>query len=180
MKRIAVYCGAKTGLNPAYTFEANRLGTLLATNSIELVYGGGHVGLMGAVSDAVLAAGGKAIGIIPTKLVEMEQAHQKIQDLRVVSTMHERKALMADLADGFISLPGGFGTLEELFEVLTWSQIGYHKKPVVLINMNGFYDSLLKFIDHSIREGFILPEYTNLLQVVQSAEEAVDLLRRKN
>lgn len=177
MKRIAVYCGAKPGTNKIYAEEAEKLGHLLASSSIELVYGGGHVGLMGSVADAVMARGGHAIGVIPEKLVELEQAHTTIQDLRIVPGMHERKALMAELADGFIALPGGFGTLEELFEVLTWSQIGYHQKPIVLVNLNDFYTSLIQFIHHGIQEGFILPAYAKMLVVTSSAEEAIDYLK---
>lgn len=177
MKRIAVYCGAKSGQSSVYKEQAMRLGSLLAESNIELVYGGGHVGLMGAVSDALLAKGGRAIGVIPTKLVEMEQAHRAIQDLRIVPGMHERKALMAELADAFIALPGGFGTLEELFEVLTWSQIGYHVKPIVLVNTNGFFDSLISFVEKAVHEGFIYSEHAQLLKVVKDVDMALHALR---
>src|SRR6266567_4216722 len=153
MKRIAVYCGSNRGARPEYAAAAEDLGTLLAREKIELVYGGGMVGLMGIVADAVLKHGGHVIGVIPEKLVIKEVVHEKLPDLRVVKTMHERKALMAELSDGFIALPGGYGTCEEFFEVLAWSQLGWHTKPFGLLDIGGFYRSLLEFLDHTRNEG---------------------------
>ena len=173
IKRICVYCGANSGKNPQFAQIANHLGRLLAENNIELVYGGGRIGLMGIVADSVLAHGGKVIGIIPQKLVDKEQAHTGLTDLRIVNDMHERKATMAALADAFIALPGGFGTLEELFEVITWGQIGYHAKPVVVLDVAEFYESLEKFIYSAIASGLIREEYRNLWQRVDSPEAAL-------
>src|ERR1700733_16187124 len=155
MKRIAVYCGSNKGVHPEYAAAAEALGTLLAREKIELVYGGGMVGLMGIVADAVLKNGGHVIGVIPEKLVIKEVVHERLPDLRVVKTMHERKALMAELSDGFIALPGGYGTYEEFFEVLAWSQLGWHQKPFGLLNIGGFYSRLMDFLDHAQGEGFI-------------------------
>ncbi len=172
LKRVCVYCGANLGNNPAFAKAAQELGKLLARKNIELVYGGGKVGLMGVLADSVLENGGKVIGIIPQKLVELEQAHGGIQDLRVVNDMHERKAAMATLADAFIALPGGFGTIEELFEVLTWSQIGYHQKPIAIFDVDGYYEYLNKFIQHAQSTGLIKPEYSQYFQLALSADEA--------
>jgi uncharacterized protein (TIGR00730 family) len=154
-KRLCVFCGSSHGTNPAYAEAAKGLGAEFARRGIELVYGGGNVGLMGVVADAVLAAGGRAIGVIPEALMAKELGHRGVQDLRVVKTMHERKAMMAELADGFIAMPGGIGTFEEFFEIVTWAQLGFHAKPCALLNVNGFYDPLLRLIDHSIDEGFV-------------------------
>ena len=149
MKRIAVFCGSKKGARPEYAAAAARLGELLAREKIELVYGGGMVGLMGMVADAALQNGGHVIGVIPQSLVIKEVVHEKLPDLRVVKNMHERKALMAELSDGFIALPGGYGTFEEFFEVLAWSQLGYHRKPFGLLDAAGFYRGMLEFLDHA-------------------------------
>ena len=162
-RRLCVFCGALPGLQPAYRQAAEELGRLLAKQSICLVYGGGRVGLMGTIADAVLAAGGETIGIIPQSLFERELGHQSVGDLRVVGSMHERKALMEELSDGFIALPGGFGTLEELFEMITWLQLGVHRKPCGLLNISGYYDTLLKFLDSVSAEGFITKEDRQLL-----------------
>ena len=175
MKRIAVYCGSNKGVRPEYAAAAQALGTLLAREKIELVYGGGMVGLMGIVADAVLKHGGHVIGVIPEKLVIKEVVHEKLPDLRVVKTMHERKALMAELADGFIALPGGFGTFEEFFEVLAWSQLGWHQKPFGLLDAGGFYRHLLEFLDHTVHEGFIRAKHRELVLAEPDAEK---LLRR--
>ena len=142
---------------------AQRVGALLARHGIELVYGGGSVGLMGAAADAALAAGGRVIGIIPFSLAQKELAHQGLTDLRIVQSMHERKAQMSDLADCFLALPGGFGTLEEFFEVVTWAQIGIHHKPCGLLNVNGYFDPLLAFADHALAERFVRPEHRSLI-----------------
>ena len=155
IKRICVYCGSNSGSRPSYTKAARDMGLALTQRGLELVYGGGRVGLMGALADSVLAAGGHVIGIIPQSLAAREVGHHGLKDLRVVNSMHERKALMAELADAFIALPGGFGTLEEISEVLTWAQLGLHRKPYGFLNVEGFYDSLLSFFDHAVAENFI-------------------------
>ncbi|HVU07309.1 MAG TPA: TIGR00730 family Rossman fold protein [Verrucomicrobiae bacterium] len=155
MKRIAVYCSSNKGARPEYAAAAHELGALLAREKIELVYGGGMVGLMGVVADAALENGGHVIGVIPEKLVIKEVVHERLPDLRVVKTMHERKALMAELAGGFIALPGGYGTFEEFFEVLAWSQLGWHQKPFGLLNVADFYTRLMQFLDHTTSEDFI-------------------------
>jgi len=177
MKRIAVYCGSNKGVRPEYAAAAQALGTLLAREKIELVYGGGMVGLMGIVADAVLKHGGHVIGVIPEKLVIKEVVHEKLPDLRVVKDMHERKALMAELSDGFIALPGGYGTFEEFFEVLAWSQLGWHPKPFGLLNCADFYRPLLEFLDHTRDEGFIRPQHRELVLVADSAEKMLQRLR---
>jgi uncharacterized protein (TIGR00730 family) len=177
MKRIAVFCGSNKGARPAYTEAATRLGELLARKNIELVYGGGMVGLMGAVADAALKNGGHVIGVIPQSLVIKEVVHERLPDLRVVKNMHERKALIAELSDGFIALPGGYGTMEEFCEVLAWSQLGYHRKPFGLLDAAGFYRGLLEFLDHATREGFIRPQHRKLVLVEDNAEELLKQMR---
>ena len=178
MKRIAVYCGSNKGVRPEYAAAAHELGALLARERIELVYGGGMVGLMGIVADAALKHGGHVIGVIPEKLVIKEVVHEKLPDLRVVKSMHERKALMAGLSDGFIALPGGYGTFEEFFEVLAWSQLGWHPKPFGLLDIAGFYRPLLNFLDHTQKEGFIRPQHRELVIVADKATEILQLLRQ--
>lgn len=163
MKRICVFCGANAGNNPRYRAEAEKLGRLLAARGIELVYGAGNIGLMGAVADACLEAGGTVIGVIPEALMGKEVAgrpvdHRALTRIEVVDSMHTRKARMAELADGFIALPGGFGTFEEFCEVLTWGQLGFHAKPMGLLNVNGYYDPLLALFDHAVNEGFLRPQ----------------------
>ena len=163
MKRICVFCGSNAGHDPRYRAEADRLGRLLAERGIELVYGGGNVGLMGVIADACLGAGGTVIGVIPEALIGKEVAgrvvdHRGLTRLEVVDSMHTRKARMAELADGFIALPGGFGTFEEFCEVLTWGQLGFHVKPMGLLNVNGFYDPLLALFEHAVAEGFLREE----------------------
>lgn len=157
MKSIAVYCGASHGVSPAYAAAARELAQVMVARGLRLVYGGGNVGLMGVIADEVLRLGGTAIGVIPQALMAREVGHTGLTELHVVRDMHERKALMADLADGFIAMPGGFGTLEELFEMLTWSQLGIHRKPVGLLNTDGFWDGLLRFVDHLHEQGFVRP-----------------------
>jgi uncharacterized protein (TIGR00730 family) len=171
MKHIAVYCGSNKGVRPAYAGAAENLGRLLARRGFDLVYGGGCIGLMGILADAVLKNGGHVIGVIPEKLVIKEVVHEGLPDLRVVKTMHERKALMAELADGFIALPGGFGTCEEFLEVLAWSQLGYHQKPIGLLDVAGFYRTLLQFFDHAVAEGFIRPRHRELVMLEEDAEK---------
>jgi uncharacterized protein (TIGR00730 family) len=171
MKRIAVYCGSNKGVRPEYAAAAEQLGTHLAREKIDLVYGGSMRGLMGIVADAVLEHGGHVIGVIPEKLVIKEVVHEKLPDLRVVKTMHDRKALMTELADGFIALPGGYGTFEEFFEVLAWSQLGWHQKPFGLLDVAGFYRQLQEFLDHTRKEGFLRQEHRALVLVEETAEK---------
>ncbi len=178
MKRIAVYCGSNQGARPEYAAAAHELGTLFAREKIELVYGGGMVGLMGILADAVLQHGGHVIGVIPEKLVIKEVVHEKLPDLRVVKTMHERKALMAELADGFIALPGGYGTFEELFEVLAWGQLGWHQKPFGLLDSAGFYRPLTAFLDHARNEGFIRLRHRELVLVEDNAEKILARMKK--
>ena len=163
MKRVCVFCGSSPGVRPDYVRAAQELGGLLAGRGIGLVYGGAKVGVMGAVADAVLAAGGEAIGVIPHALVSKEVAHQGLTELHVVDTMHQRKALMADLSDGFVALPGGMGTFEEFCEVLTWSQLGFHPKPCGLLNVADYYAPLLALFDRGVDEGFIRPQHRSLV-----------------
>ncbi|MGV7209963.1 TIGR00730 family Rossman fold protein [Oxalobacteraceae bacterium A2-2] len=175
MKSICVYCGANPGASPRYAEQARALGRAMAEQNINLVYGGGNVGLMGIIADEVLAQGGEVTGVIPTALVERELAHQGLTRLFIVKDMHERKAMMASHADAFIAMPGGMGTLEELFEMLTWSQLGIHAKPIGLLNVDGFYDSLVGFIGHASGQGFIKPHHVGLMRV---EAEPQALLRR--
>jgi uncharacterized protein (TIGR00730 family) len=163
IKSLCVYCGASVGTLPVYTDAARVLATAMVEQDIALVYGGGNVGLMGIIADEVLQRGGEVTGVIPTALVDREVGHQGLTRLHVVETMHQRKAMMAELADGFIAMPGGIGTLEELFEVLTWSQLGFHDKPVGLLNVHGFYDGLITFIDHVAAHGFLRTHHRKLL-----------------
>ncbi|WP_188207553.1 LOG family protein [Alkalibacillus aidingensis] len=163
MKRVAVYCGSREGKNPIYMEKARELGKCLAQEGIELVYGGAVVGLMGAVAKGVMDHNGVAIGVIPEKLKTVEVANHQLTALHVVKTMHERKAMMADMADAFIALPGGAGTLEELFEVITWAQIGYHQKPCALLNVNNYYTPLLSLFDHMIEQGFVDEQHKQLI-----------------
>lgn len=172
--RICVYAGSNPGTNPAYGEAAERFGRLLAERGIGLVYGGGRTGLMGRIADAVLAGGGTVTGIIPQFLMDKEVGHMGVQDLRVVGSMHERKALMAELSDGFVALPGGIGTLEEIFEVWTWGQLGRHDKPCGLLNAAGFYDGLAGFLDHVAGEQFMKPKHRAMLIVEESGEAILD------
>ena len=165
MKAIAVYCGANPGASPHYAEAARALGRALVGRGLELVYGGGHVGLMGIIADEVLRLGGAVSGVIPQQLVDRELAHPGLTRLFVVKDMHERKAMMAQLSDGFVALPGGMGTLEELFEMLTWSQLGIHAKPVGVLNVAGFYDQLVGFMGHLKQEGFVKPQHAGLMMV---------------
>lgn len=165
MKAVAVYCGANAGAAPVYAEAARAMGRALAAQGLGLVYGGGHVGLMGIIADEVLRLGGEVCGVIPQQLVDRELAHPGLTRLFVVSNMHERKAMMAQQADAFVALPGGMGTLEELFEMLTWSQLGIHAKPVGMLNVDGFYDQLVGFLQHAGAQGFIRPQHAGLLMV---------------
>ena len=173
-KRLCVFCGSSHGANPAYAEAAKTAGNELARRGIGLVYGGGNVGLMGVIADAVLAAGGGVIGVIPEALMAKEVGHRGLPDLRVVKTMHERKALMAELSDGFVALPGGIGTFEEFFEIVTWAQLGLHSKPCALLNVNGFYDPLLRLMDHAIAERFVKPKQRDLVLVEADFSRLLD------
>jgi uncharacterized protein (TIGR00730 family) len=174
MKSICVYCGANAGVSPLYAEAARALGRALVARDLSLVYGGGNVGLMGIIADEVLRVGGEVTGVIPTALVEREVGHTGLTRQFIVKDMHERKAMMAELSDGFIAMPGGMGTLEELFEMLTWSQLGIHAKPIGLLNVDGFYDSLVGFIGHATAQGFIRPQHAALLR---SSADPQELLR---
>jgi hypothetical protein len=169
LRRVCVYCGSSEGDRPAYRRAAEDLATALARRGIGVVYGGASVGLMGAVADAALAAGGEVVGVIPQSLVDREIAHPGV-DLRIVATMHERKALMADLADAFVALPGGAGTLEELFETYTWAQLGMHAKPCALLDVEGYWSGLRGFLDHAAAEGFLRPAHRAMLLAEEDAE----------
>ncbi|HEX7183685.1 MAG TPA: TIGR00730 family Rossman fold protein [Thermoanaerobaculia bacterium] len=174
MRRICVFCGSSPGASPAYAEAAQAMGAALAARGLGLVYGGGNVGLMGVVADAAMAGGGEVIGVIPRALEAREVAHAGITDLRVVGSMHERKALMAELADGFIALPGGIGTLEEWFEIWTWAQLGIHSKPFGLLNAAGYFDSLLTFLDRTVEERFVRTEYRAMVLVGDRPEPLLD------
>jgi uncharacterized protein (TIGR00730 family) len=174
MKRICVFCGSSTGARTAYVDAARLLAAELVQRELGLVYGGGGVGLMGALADAMLAAGGEVIGVIPGPLASREVAHAGVTEMVIVESMHERKATMASLADGFIALPGGLGTLEETLEIVTWAQLGIHRKPIGLVNVDGYYDGLLRFLTHAVREGFVRPEYVGLLLFGDTPAELLD------
>jgi len=169
-RRMCVFCGSNSGINPLYRAVAEELGRLLSQRGIELVYGGGNIGLMGVLADAVLQAQGRVIGVIPDSLMAREVGHAGLTELRVVKSMHERKALMSDLSDGFIALPGGFGTFEEFCEVVTWSQLGIQSKPCGLLNVEGYYDPLLELFDRAVREGFLRDENRQLVLEDRTAQ----------
>lgn len=177
MRRICVYCGSRKGERAAYRLATESLGRSLVAQGIELVYGGGSVGMMGVLADEVLAAGGHVIGVIPELLAVKELLHPGVSDMRLVPDMHARKALMADLSDAFIALPGGFGTLEELFETITWAQLGIHAKPIGILNVAGYFDGLLSFLDRSFDDGFIRDKYRELYHVADTPDELLDRLR---
>lgn len=176
LRSICVFCGASIGTNPAYREAAVALGEAIARRGMTLVYGGGAVGLMGTVADAAMAAGGEVIGIIPESLMNAEIGHKGLSRLEVVDGMHARKARMAELSDAFIALPGGLGTLEELFEVWTWGQLGYHAKPLGLLDVNGFYEKLGGFLDHIVEEGFVRPAHRAMLLLAQQADQLLDAM----
>ena len=176
MKKVCVYCGSSPGKRPEYTEAARRLARELTKRDMGLVYGGASVGIMGEIADAVLSDGGEVIGVIPQALVDKEVSHSGLTELKVVNSMHERKAIMADLSDGFITLPGGLGTLEELFEVLTWSQLGFHKKPCGLLNVNGYYEKLRAFLDYAVEEQFVKTSHRDMLLVEDSPERLLALM----
>jgi len=176
LKNVCVYCGSRAGRHPAYAEGARQLGYVLADRDIGLVYGGAHVGLMGIVADAVLERGGRAVGVIPGFMQDRELAHTGLTELHVTRTMHERKALMAELSDGFIALPGGVGTLEELFEIWTWAQIGVHRKPCGLLNVAGYYNQLSAFLDHAFAEGFVREPHHEMLLMDEDPDRLVTRL----
>jgi uncharacterized protein (TIGR00730 family) len=177
LNRICVYCGSNPGNNPAHRAAAHDLGVFLASSDIVLVYGGGHVGLMGAVADGALSKGGEVVGVIPKSLMDKELGHGGVTKLHVVASMHERKQMMVDLSDGFIALPGGFGTLDELFETLTWLQLSFHDKPVGLLNVGGFFDGLIEFIHHMSRQGFLKPEHAACVLVDADPSRLLERMR---
>ena len=176
---ICVYCGSRDGAQPQYGDAARTLGRLIGERGWALVYGGGKVGLMGIVADAVLAAGGPVIGVIPQTLVRREVGHRGLTELHVVQTMHERKQMMAERADAFVALPGGIGTLEELFEAWTWRQLGYHDEPIGLLNVGGYYDPLLQFMQRTVDEGFLSPMQMSMIDVDSDASRLLDTLAAK-
>lgn len=178
IRNIAVFCGSSPGHNPVYVQTAAQLGRKLAEKEITLVYGGAQVGCMGALAEGCLDAGGKVIGVIPEKLKRVEIAHRQLTQLFVVNTMHERKAMMADLADAFIALPGGAGTLEEWFEVFTWAQLGYHEKPCCLLNVNRYFDPLITLLDHAVEQGFMKQAYRNMIIVESEIDPLLTALDR--
>lgn len=177
MKRICVFCGSSSGQGDEYLAAAQALGKELAEQGIELVYGGASIGLMGAIADAVLVHGGNVIGVIPKGIADLEVAHTGLTKLEVVADMHERKARMMELADAFIALPGGLGTLEELFEVLTWLQLRFHEKPCGVLNVTSFYDHLIRFLAHSNEQGFIKADHANNLLVADSSKQMIEMLK---
>lgn len=173
---ICVFAGSSPGARPTYADAARELGRLLASRDIGVVYGGANVGLMGVVADAALEVGGRVVGVIPQALVEKEVAHHRLSELHVVASMHDRKAMMSSLSDAFIALPGGLGTWEELFEVATWGQLGLHRKPCGLLNVHGYFDPLLTFVEHAVAERFVRPEHAGLLAVADSPARLLDVL----
>jgi uncharacterized protein (TIGR00730 family) len=177
MHAVCVFCGSSAGTNPAHREAARSFGTLLARENLTLVYGGGHVGLMGIVADAVLVAGGRVVGVIPRFMIEKELAHTGLTELLVVESMHARKALMAERSDAFVALPGGFGTGDELFEILTWRQLRLHGCPVGILNVDGFFDPLLTWLDRMVADGLLRPSNRSFLEVATTPEEMLRRLR---
>jgi hypothetical protein len=178
MTTVCVFCGSRSGGQPHYAAAARQLGISLVARGMDLVYGGGHVGLMGVVADAVLGARGRVVGVIVQSLVDRELAHQGLTELLVVDTMHQRKALMAERADAFVALPGGYGTGDELFEILTWAQLGFHARPIGVLNTAGYFDPLLAWLDHMVREDFLRPRHRELLLVTDDVDQLLDRLRQ--
>jgi hypothetical protein len=176
VKRLAVYCGSAPGSQPVFADAARATAQAMARRGVELVYGGGRLGLMGLIADSVLELGGQVYGVIPAALIELEVAHEGVTELHRVETMHERKAKMTELADAFLALPGGIGTLDELFEAWSWNALGYHAKPFCLLNVEGFWDGLIEFIDHATASGFLSQQRRNQLLVAATPDEALELL----
>ncbi len=179
METVCVYCGSKTGRRSVYPEAARGLGRQLAARNLTLVFGGAGMGMMGTIADAVLEAGGQAIGIVPEDLTRREIPHGDLTELHLVDSMHERKALMERRADGFVALPGGLGTLEEISEILTWAQLDLHEKPCGLLNVHGYFDRLIDYLDHAVDEGFIDPSHRNLLMVARAPDELLDRLEER-
>ena len=177
-KWICVFCGSADGARPEYLATARELGRKIAESGFGLIYGGAAIGAMGAIADAALAAGGEVVGVIPDVIMEREIGHRRLTELHIVRTMHERKALMASRADAFVALPGGYGTMDEFIEIVTWAQLGIHTKPCVLVNVGGYYDKLLGFFDTAVSEGFIRAENRGLVQVARDAAEALAVVER--
>lgn len=180
MRRLCVFCGSKVGTDERYRAAAIDFGKLLVCENIGLVYGGGSIGLMSVIADSVLADGGEVIGVIPASLATAELLHPGVADMRVVSSMHARKALMAELSDAFVAMPGGFGTFEEFFEVVTWSQLGLHRKLTGLLNVGGYYDPLVRLVDHAVQEGFIKPKHRSLLVIEERPDVLLSRLDRES
>jgi uncharacterized protein (TIGR00730 family) len=178
METVCVFCGSRDGSRPSYKAAAERMGATLARRGLGLVYGGGQVGMMGALADAALKEGGKVVGVIPKALVRREDAHTGISELHVVGSMHERKKLMADLSDGFVALPGGYGTLEEFLEVLSWAQLGIHQKPCGLLDVDGFFESLSSLFDKAVVEGFVSPDHRSLVLMEKDPQLLLDTMHR--
>ncbi|CAB1083347.1 Lysine decarboxylase family [Olavius algarvensis Delta 1 endosymbiont] len=176
MLSICIFCGSSAGKNASYKNAAVELGRLLAEKKLTLIYGGGNIGLMGAIAESTINNGGRAIGVIPQFLVDKELVYKELTEIRIVESMHERKAAMADLADAFIAMPGGFGTLEETVEALTWAQLGLHGKPMGLLNIDGYYDSLNAFFNHMVKEGFLLQEYKDMLRIEENPAALLESL----
>lgn len=176
IERLAVYCGSAPGSQPVFAEAARATAKAMVGRGVDLVYGGGRLGLMGLIADSVLEGGGRVFGVIPKALVDLEVAHEGVTELHTVGTMHERKAKMTDLADAFLALPGGIGTLDELFEAWSWNALGYHKKPFCLLNVDGYWDGMITFIDHATSSGFLSEQRRSQLLVAQTAGEALDLL----
>ena len=178
MKAVCVYCGSASGIHPAYAEGARQLAATLVSQQLSLVYGGGNVGLMGIIADEVMRLGGHVTGVIPQALMDKEVGHSNLSQLHIVRNMHERKALMAELSDAFIAMPGGIGTLEELFEIFTWSQLGFHDKPLGLLNINRFYDTLLDFLQHTNQQGFLRDGHLQLLHAESDPDALLEKLSR--
>jgi uncharacterized protein (TIGR00730 family) len=178
VKSVCVFCGSSFGNNAQYRTAAEGLGRLLAERGLRLIYGGGSLGLMGALADASLSGGGRVVGVIPEAMAVREVAHTGLSELRVTPSMHARKALMAELADAFVALPGGLGTCDELFEIVTWAQLGIHRKPIGLLNVAGYFDALIRLVEHAVTEGFVRPQHLELLLVGEVAEELLERLTR--
>jgi uncharacterized protein (TIGR00730 family) len=176
MRSICVFCGSNTGAGDAYAEAARALARAIARRRLKLVYGGGNVGLMGILADVALGAGAHVVGVIPRRLVEKEVAHSRLTEQRIVETMHERKALMAELSDAFIALPGGLGTLDETFEMLTWTQLGYHRKPCALLDINGYFGRLAAFLDHAVEQRFVTAAHRAMLIIEREPDAALDRL----
>lgn len=176
LKSVCVYCGASPGVRKSYTAAAEKMGQLSAQKGIRLIYGGGNVGLMGTIATSALDIGGEVIGVIPQSLIDREWAHLGLTELKVVQTMHERKAMMEQLSDAFVAIPGGFGTLDELFEIITWAQLQFHSKPIGLLNVDGYFDPLIAFMDQAVREGFVRAEHREMIVIDTDADNLLSRL----